>query len=117
MSYNRAERVGDLIKEEVATLILHGEIKDPRIGLVTITGVKMSRDLKSARVYFSMVAEAEEIEESKTGLNKASGFIRRALASKLSLKYIPSISFEYDDSLEYSSRMEKVFRELKDKED
>ena len=115
MDYKRSDRVADLVREEVASMILHGEIKDPRIGFITITGVKMSRDLKNARVFFSMLAGTEEIDSSVTGLNSASGFVRRALAKRLKLKHIPHVSFEYDDSLEYSSHIEEVIRDLKGK--
>jgi ribosome-binding factor A len=112
-NYNRSDRVGDLIRQEVANFILHGEIKDPRVGFVTITGVKMSRDMKNARVFFSMIGSPEEIAESEEGLNSASGFIRRFLARQLNLKRIPEIKFSFDDSLEYSSHIEEVLKDIK----
>jgi ribosome-binding factor A len=113
MDYKRSDRVGDLVKEEIASMIQRGEIKDPRIGFVTITKVGMSRDLKHARVFFSMMGTEEEREKSGTGLNSASGFIRRALAKRLKLKHIPTIVFEFDESIEYSSHIEKVIKDLK----
>ncbi len=113
MQYNRPDRVGELVKEEVAKMITYGEIKDPRIGMVTILGVKMTRDLKSARVYFSMVGTSEDIDESKKGLNSASGYIKKLLASRLKLKRIQRLVFEYDDSLEYSIHIEKLLNDVK----
>lgn len=115
MGYNfkRSDRVADLIKEEIASMILHGGIKDPRIGFVTITSVKMSPDLKEAKVYFSQIGTEDEKKQSIEGLNNASGFVRRHIAKVLTLKYIPMVSFHYDNSLEYAEHMEKIFRELK----
>lgn len=115
-NYKRSDRVGDLIKEEVASMILHGEIKDPRIGFVSITHVKMSPDLKEAKVYFSQIGSEKEKEKSRQGLNNASGYVRRALAKRLDLKHIPVITFVFDESLEYSDHIEKVIKEIKEGE-
>ena len=113
VGYKRSDRVGDLVKKEIASMLLHGDIKDPRIGFITITRVKMSVDLRRARVFFSMIGTDEEKRRSCEGLNSASGFIRRALARRLKLKHIPSIIFEFDDSIEYSSYIDKLMRDLK----
>ncbi|MDP2689349.1 MAG: 30S ribosome-binding factor RbfA [Deltaproteobacteria bacterium] len=114
MGYSRSERVGDLIKKEVASMILHGEIKDPRIGFVTITHVKLSPDFKDAKVYFSQIGSEKDKEKSRLGLNNASGYVRRALAKRLNLRHIPSVNFFFDDSLEYSERIEKVIKDMKE---
>jgi len=114
MNYSRSDRVGDLIQQEIASMILHGDIKDPRIGFVTITHVKLSPDLRDAKVYFSQLGTAKAIEKSRAGLNNAGGYIRRALASKLNLRRIPSIEFFFDDSLEYSEHIEKVIKDMKE---
>lgn len=116
MTYKRNERVGDLIKEEIASMVLHGEIKDPRIGFVTITHVKLTPDLKDAKVYFSQIGTDAGKSKSRDGLNSAVGYIRRTLAKRLSLRHIPVISFVYDDSLEYSEHIEKVIKEIKEGE-
>jgi ribosome-binding factor A len=113
MDYKRSDRVGDLVKQEIAYMIQRGEIKDPRIGFVTITGVHMSRDLRQAKAFFSMLGPLEDKEKSKAGLNSASGYIRRILAKRLKLKQIPTIVFEFDESLEYSSHIDKVIKDLK----
>lgn len=112
-AYKRSDRVGDLIKEEIASMILHGEVKDPRIGFVTITHVRMSPDLKEARVYFSQIGADEEKLSSRDGLTSACGYIRRALAKRLKLKHIPTLSFFFDDSIEYSDHIDQVIRDIK----
>ena len=114
MSYRRSERVGDLIKEEIASLMLHGEIKDRRIGFVTITRVDLTPDLKEARVYFSQIGTDKDKQKSADGLNSASGFVRRYLAKRLDLRHIPKVMFFFDETLEYSDRIEKVLRDIKE---
>ncbi|MBI2414211.1 MAG: 30S ribosome-binding factor RbfA [Deltaproteobacteria bacterium] len=114
MNYRRAERVADVIKEEIASMILHGEIKDPRIGFVTITRVELTPDFKDAKVFFSQIGSDSDKAKSRNGLNNASGFVRRALAKRLDLRHIPNVSFVFDDSLEYADHIEKVIKEMKE---
>ncbi|HBG45464.1 MAG TPA: 30S ribosome-binding factor RbfA [Deltaproteobacteria bacterium] len=114
MSYRRADRVGDLIKQEVASMILHGEIKDPRIGFVTITKAELTPDLKEAKVYFSQIGSDADKEKSRQGLTSASGYVRRSLAKRLDLRHIPKVMFLFDDSLEYAEKIERVIREMKE---
>ena len=109
----RSERVADIIKEEIASMMLRGEIKDPRIGFITITYVRMTPDLKEAKVYFSQMGTKEEKEESLEGLKHATGFVRRHLAQVINLRRVPQIHFHYDDSLDYSERIETVIKEIK----
>ncbi|MEK6530953.1 MAG: 30S ribosome-binding factor RbfA [Deltaproteobacteria bacterium] len=113
MAYKRQDRVADLIKEEIATMLMHGEIKDPRIGFVTITHVKLTEDLKEARVFFSHFGTAEEREKSRLGLQSAGSYIRRNLAKRLKLRRIPAVEFLFDDSIEYSERIERLIRDIK----
>lgn len=113
MDYSRSDRVGDLIRKEIASMMLHGEIKDPRIGFVTITHVKLSPDMKEATVYFSQIGTEKEKEKSRVGLNSACGYIRRALAKRLDLRHIPNVRFLFDETLEYSEHIEKVIRDMK----
>ena len=108
IKYKRSDRVADLIRGEVASMI--GELKDPRIGFITITKVHMSADMKRARVFFSMIEGGKAREESVEGLNSARGYVRRALAKRLDLKSIPEVVFEFDDTLEYSSRINQVIK-------
>lgn len=115
MVYKRSDRVGDLVRKEIAYIILHGDIKDPRVGMVTITKVRMSGDLRQAKIFFSMIGGKEDVEKTKLGLQSASGYIRSALAKRLSLRFVPSIAFEFDNSLEYSAHIERVIMEIKKK--
>ncbi len=114
--HSRKERVEHLLKEEIALMLMRGEIKDPRIGFVTITRVRMSKDLKKARVFFSMMGSQDEIALSKQGLNSARAFIKRELARRLALKHIPAVSFEYDDTLDYADHIERVLRRIKEED-
>ncbi len=110
----RAERLGDLIREEVSKIVLQ-ELKDPRIGFVTITRVKLSEDLRKAWIYWSVYGDERAKEESSRGLESAKGFIRKELGRRVRVKYLPEIAFAFDDSFEYSSRIEGILKELKDR--
>ena len=112
MTYNRSERIAEEIRKEVATM-LFGEIHDPRIGFVTITKAQVSKDLRQAKVYFSMIGNDEEKEKTMEGLQSASGYMRREIGKRLKLRYFPEITFKFDDSLEYASRIEKIIKEIK----
>ena len=93
--------------------MLFGEIHDPRIGFVTITKAQVSKDLRQAKVYFSMIGNDEEKEKTMEGLQSASGYMRREIGKRLKLRYFPEITFKFDDSLEYASRIEKIIKEIK----
>ncbi|MEK7267134.1 MAG: 30S ribosome-binding factor RbfA, partial [Nitrospirota bacterium] len=110
----RSQRVSDLIREEIADIIMN-KVKDPRLGFVTVTGAKITEDLKIATIYLSILKE-EEKETTIEMLNSAKGFIRAELAKRLKMKFIPSLTFRIDESLEYGVRIEKLLREIK-KED
>lgn len=112
MAYNRSERVAEEIRKEVATM-LFGEIHDPRIGFVTITKVQVSKDLRHAKVYFSILGSDEEKEKTMEGLQSSSGYMRRETGKRLKLRYFPELTFKFDDSLEYASRIEKIIKEIK----
>ncbi|MBI5048270.1 MAG: 30S ribosome-binding factor RbfA [Deltaproteobacteria bacterium] len=116
MTYNRSERVGEEIRKEIATM-LFGEIHDPRIGFVTITKVMLSKDLRQAKVYFSMIGSGEEKEKTMEGLKSASGYIKRELGKRLKLRCMPELTFKFDDSLEYASRIEGIIKEIHEKQE
>ena len=96
----RVDKVADLLKKEIA-LLIQGEVRDPRVGMASVTGVKVSRDLAHASVYVTLLGKtsAEEIQEGIDALNKAAGFLRSLLAKTISLRTTPKLSFIYDDSL------------------
>jgi ribosome-binding factor A len=109
MEPKRAKRVGVRIREEVSDLLLR-KIKDPRIGFVTITGVEVSDDLRRAKVFYSVLGTETDRRDAAAGLHSAKGFIKRELAARLQLKFMPEIGFEYDESLEYGDRIERLIR-------
>jgi len=109
----RTERLSDLVRDEISRLLLR-EIKDPRIGFVTITGVAVSPDLRHARVFVSVLGEEATREASLLALRSASGFIQRALFRNLRLKHSPAVTFHFDDSMERGERIERVLRQIRD---
>ena len=103
-------RVNEAIREALAEAI--GELKDPRIGFVTITGVKTSSDLRQARVYVSVLGNERKRKESLAGLTSAHGVLQATLASELRMKRTPLLAFEYDPTVEEGVRMTKLIDEL-----
>lgn len=106
----RTDRVADELQALVAELLLR-EIKDPRIGLVTVTNVKISPDLRHARVYFSTLGNEQQRAQSLRGLTSAAGFIRSQVARRLNLRVAPEIVFEFDDSLEQAERVARLLKD------
>ena len=111
----RAVRVGDQIFKEISYLLLE-RVTDPRVKGVTITGVDLSKDLKRARVFFSIMGDQDQVKRALTGLDSAKGYIKREMGFRMTLKYIPEIMFIYDPSLKSGSEMEKLFEKLKSDE-
>ena len=111
-SFNRSKRVSGHIHKAL-TDILRRDIKDPRISMVTITRVKMTNDLRIARIYFALTGSKKTIEEAQEGFNSARGYLKRTLAQQLGLRYMPDIEFFYDDSFDYASQINELLRSLK----
>ncbi|MGD8609336.1 MAG: 30S ribosome-binding factor RbfA [Myxococcales bacterium] len=108
MVHFRRQRLGDQLQVELAELIQR-ELKDPRVGFVTVTEVRMSPDLKHARVYVSVFeGEEQKKEESIAALQRAEGFLRRSLGGRLRLRYVPELRFVIDDTLDRSARIEAL---------
>lgn len=97
---NRVDKVADLLKKELA-LLIQNEIRDPRVGMASVTGVKVSKDLAHATVYITMLGKSstEEAKEGIAALNKAGGFLRTMLAKQVSLRITPKLNFIFDDTL------------------
>jgi ribosome-binding factor A len=93
--------------------ILRREMKDPRIGFVTITDAEVTPDLRHSRIYFSVLGTAEEQEETGKALNRASGFIRAEFAKRAQLRYVPDIRFDYDSSVERSARLNILLEQVR----
>ncbi len=110
--FTRAERVSGLIQRALSEL-LQKNIKDPRLEMVTITSVKMSRDLRIAKVYFSTSGGKISKDKAIKGFQNAFGYIKRSLGSQLGLRYIPDLNFFYDESFDYGSHIDKVLKSIK----
>ena len=108
----RAVRVGDHILKEIALLLLD-RVRDPRVKGVTVTGVRLSDDLKMAKVFYSVMGEKNRVKGAQAGLDSAKGFIKREIGRRLRLRYVPEIMFVHDPSLETGSYMDGVFEEIR----
>lgn len=112
----RPERVGQEIQAAVADMLTRGDIHDPRIGYITITGVKVSPDLRVARIYYSMIGTEEEKARTQQGLDAAKGYVRREVTSRVKLRVSPEVFFTFDGSLEEGDKIERLLKEVKAKE-
>ena len=109
---HRIERVNSLIRQEISQL-LQRQVKDPRLGnFIAVTGVSTSPDLKYARVFVSRISSEGEKQETLSVLASASGFFRKELARRLKLRYIPELSFQWDDSIERGNRLLQLIDEV-----
>ena len=104
--FSRTERIAEMIKRKLTHIIQH-EIKDPRLtGWITLSDVTVTKDLKHARAYFTVLNG--DPEQVALGLNGAGSYVRRSLAKKLDLRVVPEIKFVYDDSVAYGSRLSRL---------
>ena len=107
----RTRQVGEFLREEL-TDIIRREVKDPRIGFVTITRVETARDLGSARVWVSVLGTPEEQEAALAALTSAAPWLRRQLAGRLTIRQIPQLVIRHDDSIEAGDRVLRMLKEL-----
>jgi ribosome-binding factor A len=114
LPYKRSQRVGDLFRKEIADIIIY-RLKDPRIGFITVTGVDVTDDIKLARVYVSIFKEGER-KTTLEVLNSAKSFVRSELSKRLRMKFIPSIEFRLDTSIEYGNKIEELLKEIEENE-
>lgn len=99
--------MADLISRETASIIQFN-LKDPRLGLITITGAEVSPDLKVARIYYTVLGDEEKRDETAKALKNAKGYIRHELGGRLKLKSTPEVRFTYDNSLDHSLRIDEL---------
>jgi len=111
MSQVRAAKVGELMKHEVSQMILN-ELKDPRIGFVTVTKVSLTGDLREAKIYVSLMGTDEEKKASLEGLNHSLGFMRTELSKRIRLRYMPKISLCLDQSMDYSANIQALLNKV-----
>lgn len=112
LSFKRSERVADLIKMEIADILMK-KIKDPRVGFVTVTGVDVSEDIRYAKVYVSIMEEEGLKKKTLAGLNNASNFIRNELGKRLVMRRIPELVFKIDNSLEQAAHIFEILDKIK----
>jgi ribosome-binding factor A len=108
--FRRTDRINEQFKQEIS-LIVRDEVRDPRVGLATITAVQTSPELDHAKVYITSLGDEEERDEILTGLRSAAPFIRKQLAGRLSMRRIPELHFEADRVLAEAQRIEQLLRE------
>ena len=107
----RIEKLQELIKQEMSKMLLK-ELKDPRIGFVTVTDVEMTGDLREAKIYVSVMGGEEQVKSSLEGLNSALGFVRREIGQRIRLRFTPEISFALDTSLDYGDHIQKLLLQV-----
>ena len=112
----RYEKVAETLKKEISNII-HDELKDPRLGFITVTGVELSQDLRFAKIFFSVLGKEEDYQKSKAALDSALGFIRRLIAERIKLQFVPEIVFKEDRSIEYSIKIEEILQEIKNSDE
>ena len=113
MQGKRLDRVNQLIKEEVSTL-LQRELKDPRLGFVTVTEVETAKDLRVAKVFVSVLGDERQWTASLAALASARGFVRNWLRQHLDLRVTPEIDFRPDHSMEHAARIQSLLKRVKD---
>lgn len=107
----RVEKLQELIKQETGKILMK-EIKDPRIGFVTVTGVEMTGDLREAKIFVSVMGNDEQIKQTWEGLQSALGFLRREIGKRIRLRFTPELSFAPDKSLDYSEHIQKILLKI-----
>jgi ribosome-binding factor A len=110
VSTSRSARIADQIQRELAELV-RLELRDPRVGMITLTGVELSRDQSHAKVFFTVLGPATAAELALEGLQRAAGFLRSQLAHRLTTRKVPELHFEYDQSVERGMRLSRLIDE------
>jgi ribosome-binding factor A len=112
MSKPRPERVQEALRQEISRIV-HDELKDPRIGFLTITKVELTKDLRYAKVYFSVLGEEKDKNLALKGLNSAKGYIKNIIADRINLRFVPEVAFKIDESLQYAKDIYDLLEQIK----
>ncbi len=115
MSTRRQQQVSEFLREEISEIMLR-ELNDPRLGLVSITTVEVSPDLRYARAFVSVLGSSDEFQDAVKALNGASGFIRHLLKPRMRVRHIPEISFVADHSMENAEQMTRMLNKIHEAE-
>ena len=110
---SRHDRIAEAIKKEIS-LIIHDELKDPRLGFITITGVEISGDYRNVKIFYSVLGKEEEHKKTKEAFDSALGYIRKLISERINLKFAPEVILREDRSTEYSVRIEEVLNQIKE---
>ena len=116
MAQHRSERLGEELKKELADIV-RNHIRDPRIGFVSFTDVEVTKDLRYAKIFFTVLGDEEVLKNTTIGLEKAKKFIRSELAQRLKLRYTPELTFKYDESMAYGAKINHLLHSVNDGED
>ena len=111
----RVRKIQEFIKQEVSNILLR-ELKDPRLGLVTVTDARITGDLREATVYVSLFGKPEEKQNTMKALKNATGYIRTEVGRRLGIRYSPTIEFKEDTSLDYGMKIDKILRDIEKKD-
>ena len=116
----RPERVQEALRQEISRIV-QNEIKDPRLGFITITGVELTKDLRYAKVYFSVLGELKDKKLALKGLTSAKGYIKGLISDRIELRYMPELEFKIDETLEHTKKiydlLDKIKKEKLDERD
>lgn len=113
MSGYRPEKVAEQIHKEVSTMLMFN-IKDPRVSPVSITAVKVSKDIGTAKIFFTVSGDDSDRKAAETGLKSAAPYIRRELGQLMRLRFVPQLKFVYDESVGYGRKIDELLRQVKD---
>ena len=111
MSQLRVEKLQELMKQEISQIILR-ELKDPRIGFVTVTQVEVTGDLREANVYVGLMGNEKQVEDCWKGLQSSLGYIRREIGKRIRLRFTPELAFALDKSLDYSAHIQELLLQV-----
>jgi len=113
MEMARHEKIAQALKKELS-IIIHDEIKDPRLGFVTVTGIELAQDLRFAKVFYSVLGKEEDYKKTKDALDSSLGFIRRLIGQRIRLRFVPELLFKEDRSYVYSVKVEEILNQIKE---
>jgi len=105
--FPRSRRIAEQVQRELSDII-RMELKDPRVGMITLTDVEVTPDVAHAKVYFTLMGDSDAIEQTTSGLEHAAGFLRSELARRLKLRVVPQLNFKYDSSVERGARLSQL---------
>ena len=115
MAYNRSDRLSGALKKKISEII-QTQIRDPRIGFVTITDVQVSKDLRHVKVFFSVIGSEKDKTSAIIGLQRATPFIRHMIAQEVELRFTPTIVFKFDETAEYAQHINELLEKIKKQE-